>query len=97
MLPFSGKSDIGLSVPALGVGMWVLRVLLHNIQLFLGLVQGQVAVGLHPALPIGGIMLNLGNGVTGFCVWADGSPPPLVVSTVPLVSTYPDKCEINFL
>lgn len=49
--------------------MRVLRVLLHNIQLFLGLVQGQVAVGLHPALPIGGIMLNLGNGVTGFCVF----------------------------
>ncbi|XP_030294105.1 uncharacterized protein LOC115594274 [Sparus aurata] len=96
VLPFSEKSDTGLTIPVLGVGMQILQVPLHNIQLFSDLVQGQVAVGVRPALPIGGITLILGNGVAGSRVWADDSPPPLVVSSVPLVSTHPDECEVNF-
>lgn len=35
-----------------GMGLTVLPVPLHNFDLDCGLVQSEVAIGLHPALPI---------------------------------------------
>ncbi|KAK0152609.1 hypothetical protein N1851_005866 [Merluccius polli] len=68
------------------MGMKVLQVPLHNVMLNSDLFQGQVAVGVSPALPIQGITLILGNEVAGGCVWADvPPPPPPVVSSVPLI------------
>ncbi len=96
VLPFSEESDTGSSVPVLGVGMRILQVPLHNVMLYSDLVQGPVAVGVRPALPIEGITFILGNGVAGGRVWADGPPPPPVVSSVPLVRNRPDESEVTF-
>lgn len=95
-LPFSEESATGSSVPVLGVGMRVLQVPLHKVILHSDLIQGQVAVGVCPALPIEGITFILGNGVAGGRVWADGPPPSPVVSSVPLVRNRPDDSEVNF-
>lgn len=62
VLPFSKESDTGSSVPVLGVGMKILQVPLHTVMLDSDLVQGQVAVGVRPALPVDGITFILGNG-----------------------------------
>ncbi|XP_078019594.1 uncharacterized protein LOC144459429 [Epinephelus lanceolatus] len=67
------------------MGMKVLQVPLHKMVLYSDLFQGEITVGVRPALPIGGITLTLGNGVAGGRVWADAPPPPPpVVSSVPL-------------
>ena len=43
------------------------------------LVDGDVHIGVRPALPIVGVDVILGNDLAGKRVWADGSPP--VMST----------------
>lgn len=65
VLPFFEDSDTGCSIPVVGMGMTVLQVPLHNVILHSDLFQGQVTVGVRPALPIEGIRLILGNGVAG--------------------------------
>lgn len=68
---------------------------MHNVILHSDLFEGQVTVAVRPALPIEGITLILGKGVTGGHVWA-GVPPPPAVSLVPLVRKQPDENEMNF-
>ncbi|XP_039514899.1 uncharacterized protein LOC120469791 [Pimephales promelas] len=60
------------------MGLTVLPTPLHKIVLNCELVQGEVAVGVRPALPIEGIHFILGNGLTGGRVWADAAPSPVV-------------------
>ena len=97
VLPFSEESHTGCFVPVLGMGMKVLQVPLHKMMLYSDLFQGQISVGVRPALPIEGITVILGNGVAGGRVWADAPPPPApVVSSVPLVRKQPDEYQASF-
>lgn len=96
VLPFSTDSDTGSCIPVLGVALKVLKVALYNIVLYSELFQGPMAVGVRPALPIKGITFILGNGAAWSRVWADGSPPLPVVSSVPVVRKQPDDQAVNF-
>jgi len=46
------------------------------------LVQGDVEIGMRPALPVCGVSIILGNNLAGGCIWLDESPP-LVVTDAP--------------
>uniref|UniRef100_A0A8C5CMY1 Gypsy retrotransposon integrase-like protein 1 n=1 Tax=Gadus morhua TaxID=8049 RepID=A0A8C5CMY1_GADMO len=95
VLPFSAETHTGCWVPVVGMEMNVLQVPLHKITLHSDLFQGEIAVGVRPALPVEGVTLILGNGAAGERVWGDVAPSP-VVSSVPLVRKQPDEDEISF-
>ena len=94
VLPFSDETYAGSFIPVAGMGMRVLRVPQHKMTLSCDLFQGNVVVGVCPALPLDGIEVILGNDICGSRVWAD-VPPPIVV-LAPLVSSEPDKNEKEF-
>ena len=94
-LPFSDDTYIGSFIPVLGMGLKVLNVPLHKMMLSCDLFQGEVTVGVRPALPLDGVTMILGNDICGSRVWADG-PPPAIVAPEPLVSSGPDKSEAEF-
>ncbi len=50
---------------------------------------------MHPALPVPGISVILGNGLVGAQTWAEVSLP-VVVAPVPLVRSQPDESERDF-
>lgn len=81
VLPFSRDSDTGDFVLMWGMGLRAEPVPLHSLCIDCGLVQGEVAMGVRPELPIGGVDVILGNGLAGNRVWADIPPPPIVSST----------------
>ncbi len=71
--------------------MTVLPVPVHNVVLDCELVQGAVAVGMWPALPVEGIHFILGNGLAGKRLWADIPPSP-VVTPCPMVGVSGVSC-----
>ena len=77
-LPFSKETDTGDYILMRGMGLTVLPVLLHKLELDYGLVQGEVAMGVRPALPIRSIHVILGNNLAGSRVWAEVPPAPIV-------------------
>ena len=95
MLPFSNESHTGCWVPIVGMEMKVLQVPLHKVVLQSDLFQGELTVGVRPALHVEGVTLILGKGAAGERVWGGASPPP-VVSPVPLMRKQPDNDEVSF-
>src|SRR4029434_8830805 len=69
--------------------MQTMSVPMHKVVLGSDLVQGEVIVGVRPALPVPGVHVILGNIVAGHRVWASGSAP-LVGSTKPIEATKQD-------
>nr|XP_033964028.1 cold shock protein 1-like [Pseudochaenichthys georgianus] len=67
------------------MGLKVLPIPVHRMYIDCGLVKGEVAVGVRPALPIEGIQFILGNGLAGSRVWTD-VPPVLLVTGDPIES-----------
>ena len=74
VLPFSPASDTGQSVLVRGINLNVLSVPLHRVYIDSDLVQGEVAVGVRPALPLQGTAMILGNGLAKSRVWANAPP-----------------------
>ena len=70
-MPFSPASDTGQSVLVRRINLKVLSVPLHRVHIDSDLVQGEVAVGVRPALPLHGIAMILGNGLAKSRVWAN--------------------------
>ena len=75
--------------------MSVFRVPLHKLVLHSDLFSGVVKMGVHPALPVEGIQIILGNDVAGGRIWPDQPARPLVV-LVPLGTCGPDENEKCF-
>ena len=78
VLPLSAETDSGDPILSRGMGLTVLPVPLHKVVLDCELVQGEVAVGVRPALPIEGVHFILGNGLAGGRLSADAPPSPVV-------------------
>ena len=78
VLPFSVQSNTGNSVLIQGIGMQTMSVPLHKIVLNSDLVQGEIIVGVRPALPVPGVHVILGNILAGDRVWPCGPVPPMV-------------------
>ncbi|XP_034081218.1 uncharacterized protein LOC117552092 [Gymnodraco acuticeps] len=85
VLPLSYESDTGDTLLSWGMGLKVLPIPVHRMYIVCGLVKGEVAVGVRPALPIEGIQFILGNGLAGSRVWTD-VPPVLLVTGGPIES-----------
>uniref|UniRef100_A0A3B5QLU2 Gypsy retrotransposon integrase-like protein 1 n=1 Tax=Xiphophorus maculatus TaxID=8083 RepID=A0A3B5QLU2_XIPMA len=92
VLSFSDESDTGLSIPVLGMGMSVFCVPVHKLVLHSELFEGEVRMGVRPALPVVGVTVILGNHIAGGKVWPDQPEYPVIVS-IPLVSSGPDENE----
>lgn len=95
VLPFGEETFTGDLVLLKDMGLSVTSAPLHKIFLWSDLVEGQVCVGVRPALPVDGVDLILGNGLAGNRVWAHVPPPP-VVSPVPVTVIGPDENEQDF-
>ncbi len=80
VLLFSSQSHTGESVLIRGIGLNVLSVPLHKVRLQSELNQGEVVMGVRPALPIEGVHIILGNELVGERVWADSSVFPIVTA-----------------
>lgn len=94
-LPFSDVTATGEFILMRGMGLTVSPVPLHKFVLNCGLVQGEVSMGVRPALPIEGVDIILSNGLAGSRVWADGAPPP-IVSSSPSVAVERDDSAQSF-
>lgn len=72
------------------MGSKMVAVPLHKIILNSDLFNGQVLVGVCPALPVDRLMIILGNYIAGSKVWED-VPPLARANHVPQVNTRPDE------
>lgn len=78
ILPFSEKTDNGDKVIMLGMGLKVLAVPVHRMNLNCDLVQGEVPIGVRPELQVEGVDIILGNSLVGSRVWTSGSSLPVL-------------------
>uniref|UniRef100_A0A3B5B1E3 SCAN box domain-containing protein n=1 Tax=Stegastes partitus TaxID=144197 RepID=A0A3B5B1E3_9TELE len=78
------ESDVrtGGRILSRGMGLTVLPIPLHRMVLQCELVQGEVVVGVCPALPIEGVHFVLGYGLAGSRVWTREPPPSVAHSSV---------------
>lgn len=83
VLPFSNESDTGDKILSYGMGFTTLPVPLHKLILTSELLQGDISMGVRPALPVDGVHFILGNGLAGSMVWAD-VPLSTIVASAPL-------------
>lgn len=72
-LPFSEKTDNGDKDLMLGMGLKVLPVPVHRMNLDCDLVQG-----VRPELRVEGVDIILGNSLAGSRVWTSGSSLPVL-------------------
>jgi len=79
-LPFSKGSSTGTSVLVQGIGMEIINIPLHKINLKTDLVSGEVTVGIRQQLPVKGVSMILGNDLAGGKVYPD-----------PIVTDVPQK------
>lgn len=95
VLPLRKESEMGSSIPVCGMDLNVLLVSLDKVMLHSDLYQGEAELAMHLALPIQGDSVIVGNNLVGDRVWADVSPPVVVVP-VPLGRLELDKNEWDF-
>lgn len=75
VLPFSNETFTGDSLLICGIGLTKMSVPLHRVLLFSDLIQGEVELGVRPALPVEGVSVILGNNLAGGRVWSELPPP----------------------
>ena len=73
-----------------GIDLSTFEVPLHRVVLYSELVEGEVELGVRPALPVDGVSLILGNNLAGGRVW-QSSPIPVVTDS-PQLRNEPDDC-----
>ena len=81
VLPFSPTSSSGRSLLVRGIDLTTFEVPLHRVMLFSELVEGELELGIRPALPVDDVHVILGNNYAGGAVWR--SNPVSVVSSSP--------------
>lgn len=100
VLPLSADSDTGELILSRGMGLNILPIPLHKLVLDCELMQGEVSVGVRPALPVEGVHVILGYGLAGSRVWTNVPVSP-VVTPCPVVSENPrlqqvvPACEVT--
>lgn len=72
--------------------MSIFPVPVHKLVLHSELFEGEVKMGVRPALPVEGVTVILGNDAAGDHVWADQPARPVVVPVL-LGSNGPDENE----
>ena len=89
-LPFSEVSATGENVLIQGIGMDIISVSLHRINLKSDLISGTVIVGVRPELPVKGVSMLLGNDLAGGKVL-----PQPIVTRDPCTEADNDDDEIS--
>ena len=69
VLLFSSTSSAGRSLLVCGIDLNTFEVPLHRIMLHPELVEGEVEMGIRPALPVDSVQVILGNNYAGGRVW----------------------------
>jgi hypothetical protein len=64
-LPFDESSSTGTSALIQGIGIEIINVPLHTVNLKSDLVSGRVTIGVRPELPVKGVSMLLGNDLAG--------------------------------
>ncbi|KAL2094752.1 hypothetical protein ACEWY4_009471 [Coilia grayii] len=93
VLPFNEQSYTGESVLIRGIGLNTVSVPLHRLHIQSDFVQGEVIIGVRPALPVEGVHVILGNGIAGCRVWGDVPAP--VVCDSPIAADCVPSTELN--
>ncbi|XP_038154567.1 uncharacterized protein LOC119792145 isoform X1 [Cyprinodon tularosa] len=93
VLPFSEETNTGDHVLMRGMGLMVEPVPLHKLTLTCGLVQGEVIMGVRPALPLEGVDVILGNDLAGGRVWADCPLPAPIVTSSPVLGKLDESAQ----
>ena len=91
-LPFSEVSATGENVLIQGIGMDIISVPLHKINLESDLVSGTVIVGVRPELPVKGVSMLLGNDLAGGKVL----PQPIVTRDPCMEADNDDESSVVF-
>ncbi|XP_027894500.1 uncharacterized protein LOC114157600 [Xiphophorus couchianus] len=76
-----------------GMGLLVEPVPLHKLTLTIGLVQGEVIMGVRPALPLEGVDVILGNDLAGGRVWTDCPLPAPIVTSSPVLGKLDESAQ----
>ena len=91
-LPFNEITATGENVLIQGIGMEVISVPLHKMNLTSELVSGTVTVGVRPELPVKGVSMLLGNDLAGGKVL----PEPIVTRKPHTLIDSDDNYDITF-
>ena len=91
-LPFSEVSATGENVLIQGIGMDIISVPLHRINLKFDLISGTVLVGVRPELPVKGVSVLLGNDLAGGKVL----PQPIVTRDSCTETNNDDESSVIF-
>lgn len=65
VLPFFEQSSCGSNVLVQGIGLTVVKVPLHKVFLWSGIISGNVKLAVRAELPVKGVSLILGNDLAG--------------------------------
>ncbi|XP_044000295.1 uncharacterized protein LOC122847010 [Gambusia affinis] len=93
VLPFSEETNTEDHVLMQGMGLLVEQVPLHKLTLTCGLVQGEVIMGVRPALPLEGVDVILGNDLAGRRVWTDCLLPAPIVTSSPVLGKLDESAQ----
>ena len=91
-LPFSEVSATGEYVLIQGIGMDIISVPLHKMNLKTELISGTVTVGVRPELPVKGVSMLLGNDLAGGKVL----PEPIVTNDPCTEADNDDESSVVF-
>ena len=91
-LPFSEVSATGENVLIQGIGMDIISVPLHRINLKSDLISDTVIVGVRPELPVKGVSMLLGNDLAGGKVL----PQPIVTRDPCMETDNDDESSVVF-
>ena len=91
-LPFSEVSATGENVLIQGIGMDIISVPLHRINLKSYLISGTVIVGVRPELPVKGVSMLLVNDLAGGKVL----PQPIVTCDLCTEADSDDESSVVF-
>ena len=94
VLPFSSASSSERSLLVRGIDLSTFEVPLHTVMLCSELVEGELELGVRPALPVDGVHVILGNNYAGGRVWQTN--PVSVVPPSPQVRVDSGGCSEQF-
>ena len=94
VLPFSSTSSSGRSLLVGRIDVTTSEVPLHRVMLYSGSVEGELELGIRPALPVDDVHVIIGNNCAGGRVVQ--SHPVSVLSSPPQLRDEPDDCSAQF-
>lgn len=96
LLPFSSSTNSGRSLLVRGIDLNTFEVPLHKVVLYSGLVEGEVELGVRPALPVEEVSVILGNNLAQNRVWQTLPSSVVTASLVKESDAVTEQCPNVF-